>query len=144
MEVVVPVNYLAVLAAGIVSIIVGSLWYGPLFGKEWMKLTGMKPPAKMDDKMKRMMMQSYGLTTLASLVMAYVLSHTLVFASAYMNTAGIMAGLSTGFWMWLGFVVPVSLNDVLWGSKPWKLWYINVGYHLVTLLLMGATLAIWR
>lgn len=144
MEVVVPVNYLAVLAAGILSVVIGSLWYGPLFGKEWMRMMKIKMPAKMDDAMKKEMMKSYTLTTLASLVMAYVLSHTLVFASTYMKVEGISVGWSTGFWMWLGFVVPVSLNSVLWENKPWKLFGINVGYHLVNLLLMGSVLAVWR
>ena len=30
------VNYLAVLIAGIVPMIVGAIWYGPLFGKRWL------------------------------------------------------------------------------------------------------------
>ena len=29
------VNLIAVLVAGIVPMIVGMLWYGPLFGKRW-------------------------------------------------------------------------------------------------------------
>ena len=32
------VNLLAVLVAGIVPMIVGFLWYGPLFGKRWLEL----------------------------------------------------------------------------------------------------------
>ena len=32
------VNLLAVLVAGIVPMIVGFLWYGPLFGKRWLAL----------------------------------------------------------------------------------------------------------
>ena len=34
------VNLLAVLAAGIVPMVVGALWYGPLFGKRWLELMG--------------------------------------------------------------------------------------------------------
>ena len=75
--------------------------------------------------------------------MAFVLSHALVFASTYLNTSGISAGLQTGFWNWLGFVVPVTVGSVLWDGKPWKLWFINAGYYLVMLLIMGVILALW-
>lgn len=36
----VPVNYLAILVAAVLSMVLGFLWYGPLFGKEWTKLMG--------------------------------------------------------------------------------------------------------
>ena len=29
-------NYLAIVVAGIVPMIVGALWYGPIFGKRWL------------------------------------------------------------------------------------------------------------
>ncbi len=34
------VNYWAVLTCGLVSMVVGSIWYGPIFGKLWMRLNG--------------------------------------------------------------------------------------------------------
>jgi hypothetical protein len=39
----ITINYLAVIAAAIAAVGVGVLWYGPLFGKEWMKLMGYTP-----------------------------------------------------------------------------------------------------
>jgi hypothetical protein len=32
------VNFLAILAAAVANLLLGFLWYGPLFGKPWMKL----------------------------------------------------------------------------------------------------------
>ena len=84
----------------------------------------------------------YALQALGSLFMAFVLSHALVFASAYLNTEGIAAGLQTGFWNWLGFIAPVSLGAVLWEGKSWNLWILNNGYYLTTLLLMGVVLSL--
>lgn len=49
-----------------------------------------------------------------------------------------------GFWNWLGFVAPVTLGGVLWEGKPWKLWGLNNGYQLLSLLVMGVILALWR
>ena len=134
-----PVNYLAVLGAALSSIILGSLWYGPLFGKLWMKLSGHKPSDAPKDKMGML----YGIAAVGALVEAYVLSHSLVFASTYMNTSGLSAGLSAGFWMWLGFVATVTLGDVLWYGKSWSLWLLVNAYYLTSLLIMGAILALW-
>lgn len=139
----VPINYLAVIVAATVSMVVGALWYGPLFGKQWMALSGMTQ-ANLDAAKKRGMSKMYVVAFIGSLVMSYVLAHALVFASVYLNVSGIGAGLMAGFWNWLGFVAPVTLGGVLWEGKSWKLWGLNNSYHLVTLLLMGVVLSLWR
>ncbi|OGG50557.1 hypothetical protein A2763_04305 [Candidatus Kaiserbacteria bacterium RIFCSPHIGHO2_01_FULL_54_36] len=140
----VPVNYLAVLACAIASMAIGFLWYGPLFGKTWSTLMGWgeMTPEKMAELQKKAR-PAYAVSFVGALAMAFVLSHSLVFASTYLNTSGISAGLQTGFWTWLGFVAPVTIGSVLWDGKPWKLWFINAGYYLALLLVMGVILALW-
>lgn len=140
---VVPINYMAVIAAAIVSMITGYLWYGPLFGKLWMKEMGLSKE-KMDKDMKKGMGKSYGLMFAGSLVMSYVLAHSIVFASSYLKMTGLPAGIMSGFWNWLGFVAPVTLGSILWEGKSVRLWMLNNGYYLVTLSAMGAVLALWQ
>ena len=139
----VPVNYLAVLIAAVSSIVLGFLWYGPLFGKQWAKLMGWSEKDMETMKAKGGMGKLYALQALGSLVMSFVLAHALVFASKYTNTSGISAGLMTGFWNWIGFIAPVSLGSVLWEGKSWKLWLLNNAYYLVTLSVMGIILSNW-
>lgn len=139
----VPINYLAVLVAAISSMVVGSVWYGPLFGKQWMMLSGMTGE-KMKAAKAKGMGKSYGLMFVGSLVMAYVLAHSLVFASTYLDASGASAGVMTGFWNWLGFVAPVTLGTVLWDGKPWKLWVLNNAHYLISLVVMGVILAMWQ
>lgn len=138
----IPINYLAVLACGVMSMVLGSLWYGPLFGKRWVALSGIDM-SKMDETKKRGMAKSYALAFAGSLVMAYVLAHSLVFASEYLKVYGIASGLMGGFWNWLGYVAPVTLGMVLWDGKPWRLWILLNSYNLVQLLLMGMILSLW-
>ena len=142
----VPVNYWAVLASGVVMMVLGGLWYGPLFGKQWIALMGFDPERVRDMQAKGMqaMWKSYALMALGALLMSFVLSHALIFASTYLGTTGISAGLQVGFWNWLGFIVPVSLGAVLWEGKSWKLWALNAGYYLVGLLLVGVLLSVWQ
>lgn len=113
--------------------IVGFLWYGPLFGKIWMRLSEITPdPAKAKE-----MGLSYFLTFIGSLAMSYILSQFMVVVGAYSDVA---RGLMVGFLSWLGFVAPVTLGTVLWEGKSWRLWILNNGHYLVALLVMGAVL----
>lgn len=134
----VSVNYLAVAAAAIVSIVIGFVWYSmPVFGKPWMKMLGLREEDL--KKSQKEMGPKYGLMVVASLVMAYVLSHFVDFAQA----TTITGGFSTGFWIWLGFVATIGLNSFIFESKPFNLYLINVGYYFASLLAMGAILAVW-
>jgi hypothetical protein len=131
----VHVNYLAVLVAAIASYVIASIWYGVLFRKQWMQLSGitdMKPAPL-----------SMILPFLGSLMMSYVLDHSLVFANAYMQTSGIAGGLESGFFSWIGFIVPVTLMGVVYEKRAWKLWVMDIGFWFVALLTMGAILSTW-
>ncbi len=137
----IPVNYVAIVVAALASMVLGMLWYGPVFGKKWQALMGFT-----EESMKSMTMtpmKAMGLGLVAQLVMSYVLSHSLLFASAYLQTTGMNAGLMAGFWNWLGFIAPVTVGVVLWEGKSWQLWMLNSGYYLTSLLLMGTILSWW-
>jgi hypothetical protein len=101
-------------------------------------------PEKMDSAKAAGMGKTYLLAFVGSLVMSNVLAHALVFAGAYFEMSGISAGLLSGFWNWLGFIAPVTLGAVLWEGKSWTLWLLMNGYYLVTLLVMGMILSVWR
>lgn len=135
---VVTINYWAVLACGVASMVIGSLWYGPLFGKLWTKLEGFTQE-KMEEMKKKGMAKSYFLMFVGSLVMAYVLAHMVDYAQA--STA--KAAAQAGFWLWLGFVAPVTLSSVLWNNKPWKLWFLNNAHSLIALVVMAIILVKW-
>lgn len=117
------VNWISIIAMAVVSMMVGYIWYGPLFGKIWMKLSGKK---EMGDKSQ--MPKTYAITFVASIVTAYVLS---VFG----------ASLNTAFWIWLGFQATLLLNTVLFEGKSWNLFYLNAGHQLVSLLAMSWVLS---
>lgn len=134
------INFWAVALATVSSIVVGFLWYGPIFGKTWAGLVGIDFNQKPETGK---MVRSILLNALGALFMAFVLDHGIIFGNAYLNMSGAMSGVQGAFWYWLGFFAPVTLGVVLWENKPWKLWFINAGYYLVVLLIMGAILASW-
>lgn len=135
----VAINWWAVLVSMVASVVIGFMWYGPLFGKAWMKEMNMHMPDKTQNMTKPIVMSLVG-----AFFMAYVLNHSLVFASAYLNASGVSAGLMGAFWNWLGFMAPIYLGVVAWEGKSWKLFFISAGYWLVLLLVMSVILTSWR
>ena len=135
---IVNVNYLAVLVAAIASMVVGFLWYGPLFGKMWMGLMNFDKK-KMNEAKKKGMGKTYVLAFVTSLIMSYVLAHFV----NYVQAKTIADGVVLAFWLWLGFFATTQLGMVLWEGKPVKLYLINTLHYLVTLGVMSAILAVW-
>lgn len=138
------VNYWAVLLCGVAAMVVGTLWYGPLFGKQWMAMTGMtEAEVEAAKKDPSSMYRSYGVMFVGALVMAFVLSRGIAFGNAYLGSATTATALISAFWFWAGFVAPVMLSPVLWEKKPWTFWALTSGYYLVSMLVMAVILSIW-
>ena len=132
------INFLAVIAAGIVPMVLGGLWYSKLlFANKFMALI-----AKAEEELKQGFNpgRDYGLSFLTALVMSYVLAHFVNYTHA--TTVG--DGLQTGFWIWLGFVLTTNASTVIFEKRPAGLYWINMGYNLICLLAMGTILAVWR
>jgi len=138
----VPINYFAVLLCGVASMVLGFLWYGPLFGKEWSKMVGMT--AEKMAKAKDSMGKTYGIMFVSSLIMAYVLDHFIWYAAP--GSITVLIGVKTAVWGWLGLIATSSLSRWLFSpdKKPMKLFFIDTGYYLVTLIAMGMILATLR
>lgn len=134
------VNWIAILAAAVVQMIIGYVWYSPmLFGNTWMKLSGIKPPAKLDDAAKKAMMKSMFWMFVGTIVTAFVLSGFIGYAGA----KGILEGAFIGFMAWLGFMLTSHAGMVLFDRKPVQLYLLNVGHMLFGMVLAGAVLGYW-
>lgn len=134
------INYWAVIVCGVLSMILGMLWYGPLFGKLWMRLIGKNVEQIRAEMKYRNMPAIYGLQFLAALVMAYVLSLFISFIRVHTIWDGIMLGL----WIGIGFVLTSGFGGYAFENRPSKLFWVNHGYTLVQLAIFGAILAGWR
>jgi hypothetical protein len=132
----VHVNYLAVFVAALANYIIATVWYAVIFGNLWKKLTGIT-------EMKPVPMNMV-IVFIGSLVMSYVLVHSIVFGNSYVGTSGVSGGLMGGFFDWLGFIAPVTLMSVMYEKRPWKLWILDNAFWLVSLLVMGAILSVWQ
>lgn len=134
------INYAAVFVSAFIYWVLGGIWYSPLlFGNKFIQIMRWSP-----EQIARIQAEGAGvqlaLAFVGSLVAAYVLAHLV----RYTNAESATDGAKTGLWLWLGFIVTSNLNTVFFESRPLGLYLINIGYHLVALLAMGALLAVWR
>jgi hypothetical protein len=137
----IDVNWLAIILAVIAFMALGFLWYSPiLFGKPWMKLKGYtKESIK---KEQAQMGKWYLVSTIVAIITAFVLSHVISLSMHYYTYTPVMTGITSAFWMWLGFVMPTQVTATIFGDKKWKLFGIDTGYQLVGLLVMGVILGL--
>lgn len=131
----VDVNYVAVFLAAISSMAVGATWYSlGVFGSLWIKLANVKINKTMTAADN---VRIYGLTFLASLIMAYVLAHVTFLSNDFFGGSFLSSALSTAFWLWLGFTAVRFMTHDLFEGRPAKLTLLTVGSELATVLLMA-------
>jgi surface polysaccharide O-acyltransferase-like enzyme len=128
-------NYAAIVVAAVAYWLLGAVWYGALFSKQWMALENMT-----EEQAKTMNpVLPYVITFVLNLLIAYVLSQICVWRNA--NTAG--RGASVGVLLWVGIVGPITFTTYMYEMRPKELFAINEFYPLAGLVLMGAILGAW-
>ncbi len=132
------INYLAVLASGILYWVLGGVWYG-IFTERFVALMRWTP-----EDLARIEAQGsakeLAVAFVTSLLTAYVLAHFI----RYVNARSAFDGALTGFWLFVGFVLTTNLATVIFERRPTGLYLISMGYNLTGLVLMGVVLAVWR
>ena len=136
------INYLAVLVSAVLSMVIGGIWYGPLFGKLWFKVVG----ADASDLEARKEMQKkagplYLIQFVLSLFQVFVLA---VIINVFTN----MSALETALWMYAGFIVPMVAAGAMWNNDSkevsWTRFWIQAGYQLILFIMFGLILGFWK
>jgi hypothetical protein len=155
-------NYLAIVVAAIVPLIMGAVWYNPkVLGTAWMKASGMT-----EEKIKSGNIPViFGITLVLSFMLAFTVNGMVIHQvgatqlaysnpdaesfQAFMAEFGNMHrsfghGALHGAIGAIFFVLPVLGINALFERKGWKYILINVGYWIVTLTIMGAIVCGWK
>lgn len=135
------INWLAVVACVVVSMISGFLWYNPnTFFPAWWKVVG----AGREQPGMGNMGTTWALTVLSSFIQAVFMSLMVTAMGSMSGGATLVSGATAGFVLWLGFIAPTYLVNKLFAGHGLKIWAIEVGNHLVNFVLFGAILGAWR
>ncbi len=135
------INYLAVLASALAIFAIGGIWYSnALFSKRWVVLMG-----KSDEEMKAaaasapmplLLLGAFVCGALIPFAMAVMINHFPPFTA--------LRGIEIGAFCWLGFAASTSFATALFAMGPKQLWLINSGYNLVSFVVAGLILSLWR
>lgn len=131
------INYWAIIGGAIFLFVMGMVWYGPLFGKMWTKIMGAEHMTKEEmSAMQKEMMPMYALQVLLGLFTSYVLY-------SFVHMSGM--GIAMGFWVWLGFAMPMAAGAMWDTQKGKKLTKFSIvaGYQLITLLVLAWAYTMW-
>ena len=131
----VQTHLLGVLLAIIVSFIIGFIWHGPLFGKQWMAMNNIVQPAKEDIKFSMMLP---GIA--ANTVLVFVQSPVLGRAFQILLLPSIFHAFIIVLILWLPFTALTIINSYAWLGKPVKLMVFDSAYYLVSLLAIAVVL----
>jgi hypothetical protein len=133
------INYWAVLVSGVVIFILGGLWYSKtLFAKPWIRLMG-----KSEEEMKAAS-GPMPLLLLMAFICGLLIAASLAVVLKHFPPITPLRGAEVGVLCWVGFVAATSLATALFSSQPKALWLINSGYNLVSFVIAGIILALWR
>lgn len=132
-------NYVAVLVTTIAGFVLGWLWYGPLFGKMWMREMKITPEKMAEDRQKGMavyFVQGAILTLLSTFGLAVVMLANGVPNWKHGAAIGAFVGV---------FVVAVrQMNTATWEGKSLTLRLLNAAHEVVLFAIQGAILGAWR
>ncbi len=136
------VNYLAVLTCAVISMILGGIWYGPLFGKKWMEILGTDSKDKKEiAKMQKSAGPLYLIQFLLTLFQAYVLAY-------YVKGWNEVSGVEGSLWIFFAFIMPTIAGFSMWNNYTKKVaierFLIQSGYQLVLFTLFGLILGSWK
>ncbi len=121
--------------AVLASFVVGFLWHGPLFGKQWMKYNHMKQPKKEDMKFSMMIPG-----IIASLVMAFVQAAVMGRTFQILALNGIGDALLVATIFWLPFTALAIINEYTWAGKSWGHICYDCAYNLASMWAIAACL----
>lgn len=157
-------NFYAILVAALSTLLVGFVWYGPLFGKAWMTENGFS-----EEELKQgSMVKIFGLTFVFSIFLAMLMQILCIhqfgplgmiggpdfIETAKPSYAAFMAdygdsfrtfkhGALHGFMSGLFLALPLVGINGLFERKSWKYIFIHTGYWIVVMTIMGAIVCGW-
>ena len=144
-------NYLPIAVAALIPTIVGMIYYNPkVFGNAWMDSLG-KTAEELQEGF------NMALATIIGLVMSFLLAFAINIVTENVhktvNEAGELVLNSThtfghgafhGVLFALLIVVPTFVTNGMYERKSWKNVFINCGYWIITMALMGGLMDAWN
>lgn len=135
----IEVNYFYIFLCAILSMVLGTIWYGFLFKKQWMEIIGVSGMSLDEQKkMQKESMPLYFIQLILVLIQVYIM--------AFYIKGFNMSGLVNALFIWLAFIMPTIAGSCMWTNDSKKImvkrFLIQSGYQLMSFIIFGLLLSI--
>jgi hypothetical protein len=108
----------------------GAIWYSAL-ARQWMEASGLKP-----EDINRKDPFPFIVSFIGALLVAGMMRHIFASSGIVSIGGGVVAGLGMGLFL----VLPWMVNNVLYGQRDRRLIWIDGGYPVIGMTLIGLVL----
>lgn len=130
-------NLLAVIIAGLISFVIGFVWYTFLFSKAWMSALGLN----VED------VESSGLSSLRAIIASFAASVAtaagLAVVFALIEKPSVLVGVAVALMIWIAFSLTPTFKMMFWEDRPATLFAIDGGYELASIMSAALVLLLW-
>lgn len=156
-----PENWYMFFVAALIPMVVGSIWYGPLFGKKWMNINNFTEEYLKEGNMAVIMGVSYFLSLMLALALSGSVIHQSQIPGLFANfdptgpevadmqafmtkygdvhrtfTHGVVHGIINSIFL----ALPLIAINALFERRGATYIFVHFGYWLITIALMGGLL----
>lgn len=131
------INHLAVLVSVVMLFVLGFLWYGPIFGDQWMGMVGLDL-----DKIEANPPGAGVWVT--NVISAVVSMYALAWLFTRLNVQSAMDGAKYALIIGVAFVLLSTMTGNMFAQRPYGLAWITGGNTTVGLVIGGIILGAWR
>ncbi len=130
------VNYIAVLVATVVAMVIGAVYYQPqVVGRAWMKTLG-----KTEEDFKN---ANQPVLYICAAIFTLLWTTVLAAAIGWADAHSLIDGATIGFLAWIGFAIPIVGVVFMFEGRKLVSQVITGGHYLIALVVQGAILGVW-
>lgn len=158
------INFIAILVAAIIPLIIGFIWYNPkTFGKAWIRESGLTAESLKGGNLLAIFVLTFIFSFFIVFILQFLTIHqtgalgmiggdpnqALPSYTAFMSDYGMAFrtfkhGALHGFMAGAFFIFPVLAINALFERRSWKYIFINSGYWVVCTTIMGGIVCSWN
>ncbi len=123
---------IVIVVAAAIEWLLGALWYGLMFRKSWMAMTGFSETNKPKNGTLGMVS-----SLIACLLLTYVIAHVV----GWVGAISFSGGAKLGIICWVGFIAPPLFTQHIFENRRANLFAINAAYWLLVMAIGGGLTA---
>lgn len=161
-------NFYVLFIAAFIPMLIGFVWYGPIFGKPWMKEMGFTKESLEGTNMVKILVLSYIFSLLVAFFLQFIVIHQMGLFQTLINEPGFQEEKGEAFTYFKSFIgmygdrfrtfghgvihgvmtgvvliLPILSIIAMFEKRTVKYVAINAGYWVVTLAIMGGIICQW-